>query len=254
MRNLGPFLRRCLPALISVQQMEQFGVLQRASTHTHTHTHTVTSNSGFTASFSITIEILEPVEEIELTMPTGTVILVNGTPMQPLSGQTVGDAAVSWSISPELPNGLQISATNGTIWGTPTESSPLVVYTVTAVTTSGVSDSDTLSIMIQEDSDGDSIPDIIDTDDDNDGVLDGDEESGCEENPDCDGDGTNDGDDAFPLDPSEDSDFDNDGIGDNVDDDDDNDGWTETDETACGNHSDQDPLDYPSDTDGDGEC
>ena len=225
-----------------------------ASNNSTSYTVSVTSNSGFTASFSITIEILEPVEEIELTMPTGTVILVNGTPMQPLSGQTVGDAAVSWSISPSLPNGLQISATNGTIWGTPTETSSLVVYTVTAVTASGESDSDILSIMIQEDSDGDSIPDVVDTDDDNDGVLDGDEESGCEQNPDCDGDGTNDGDDAFPLDPSEDSDFDNDGIGDNADDDDDNDGWTETNETACGNHSDQDPLDYPTDTDGDGEC
>ena len=225
-----------------------------ASNNSASYTVTVTSNSGVTASVSITIEILEPVEEIELTMPTGTVILVNGTPMQPLSGQTVGDAAVSWSISPSLPNGLQISATNGTIWGTPTETSSLVVYTVTAVTASGESDSDTLSIMIQEDSDGDSIPDVVDTDDDNDGVLDGDEESGCEQNPDCDGDGTNDGDDAFPLDPSEDSDFDNDGIGDNADDDDDNDGWTETNETVCGNHSDQDPLDYPTDTDGDGEC
>ncbi|MEC7391029.1 MAG: putative Ig domain-containing protein, partial [Candidatus Thermoplasmatota archaeon] len=82
-----------------------------ASNNSAIYTVTVTSNSGFTASFSITIEILEPVEEIELTMPTGTVILVNGTPMQPLSGQTVGDAAVSWSISPELPDGLQISAT-----------------------------------------------------------------------------------------------------------------------------------------------
>ncbi|MED5486295.1 MAG: ELWxxDGT repeat protein [Candidatus Thermoplasmatota archaeon] len=225
-----------------------------ASNNSASYTITVTSNSGVTASVSIIIEILEPVEEIELTMPTGTVILVNGTPMQPLSGQTVGDAAVSWSISPSLPNGLQISVTNGTIWGTPTETSSLVVYTVTAVTASGESDSDTLSIMIQEDSDGDSIPDVVDTDDDNDGVLDGDEESGCEQNPDCDGDGTNDGDDAFPLDPSEDSDFDNDGIGDNADDDDDNDGWTETNETACGNHSDQDPLDYPTDTDGDGEC
>ena len=79
------------------------------------YTITVSSSSGMTASTTITIEVLEPVEEIELTMPTGTVILVNGTPMQPLSGQTVGDAAVSWSISPSLPNGLQINATNGTI-------------------------------------------------------------------------------------------------------------------------------------------
>ena len=218
------------------------------------YTITVTSTSGMTASTTITIEVLEPVEEISLTMPTGLVMLINGTPMQPLSGQTIGDAAVSWSISPGVPNGLQFSSTNGTIWGTPTETSVLIVYTVTAVTASGVSDSDTLSIMIQEDSDGDSIPDVVDTDDDNDGVLDGDEESGCEQNPDCDDDGTNDGDDVFPLDPSEDSDFDNDGIGDNADDDDDNDGWTETNETACGNHSDQDPLDYPTDIDGDGEC
>ena len=218
------------------------------------YTITAVTLGGATDNISLTIEVLDIVEEIYLTMPTNLVMLVNGSAMQPISGQTSGDTPVTWTISPALPSGLDINASNGTIWGTPTTSSILTTYTVTVYTAGGYSDSATIQIIVQEDTDGDSIPDIVDNDDDNDGVLDGNEETGCELDPDCDDDGTNDGEDAFPLDPSEDSDFDNDGIGDNADDDDDNDGWTEANETACGGHSDLDPLDYPSDIDGDGEC
>ena len=218
------------------------------------YTITAVTLGGATDNISLTIEVLDIVEEIHLTMPTNLVMLVNGSAMQPISGQTSGDTPVTWTITPALSSGLDFGSTNGTIWGTPNASSILTTYTVTVYTAGGFSDSATLQMIVQEDTDGDSIPDIVDLDDDNDGVLDGNEETGCELDPDCDDDGTNDGEDAFPLDPSEDSDFDNDGIGDNADEDDDNDGWTEANETACGGHSDLDPLDYPSDIDGDGEC
>ena len=73
------------------------------------------------------------------------------------------------------------------------------------------------------------------------------------ESSDSDGDGVGDNSDAFPNDPNESSDSDGDGIGDNSDQDDDNDGWNNTDEIDCQT----DPADLnsiPQDTDGDGIC
>ncbi|DAC25457.1 MAG TPA: hypothetical protein HA330_04670, partial [Candidatus Thalassarchaeaceae archaeon] len=218
------------------------------------YTITVTSTSGMTASTTITIEVLEPVEEIYLTMPTGLIMLINGTSMQPISGQTSGGTPTLWEISPELPDGLSIDATNGTIWGTPNEAAPLDTYTITVSTAGGFSDTATIQLVVQEDTDGDSIPDVLDNDDDGDGVLDINEEIDCELVADCDGDGVDDGEDAFPTDETEDTDSDGDGIGNNADDDNDNDGWTTTQEAECGGTSDLDPLDQPTDTDGDGIC
>ena len=70
----------------------------------------------------------------------------------------------------------------------------------------------------------------------------------------CDNDDDNDGyldsNDEFPLNPNEWSDFDNDGLGDNQDNDDDNDNWTDNIEISCNTN----PLDnssYPDDYDGD---
>ena len=72
---------------------------------------------------------------------------------------------------------------------------------------------------------------------------------------DDDNDGFNDTDDQFPLDPTEWVDTDGDGTGNNADSDDDDDGWTDIEETiTCG---DSDPLldnSTPLDTDGDGLC
>ena len=53
--------------------------------------------------------------------------------------------------------------------------------------------------------------DVTDTDDDDDGVLDADEEYGCDMVADCDGDGTNDDADAFPT--ADDAVLDTDGDG-----------------------------------------
>ncbi|MDP6318663.1 MAG: hypothetical protein QF500_04695, partial [Candidatus Thalassarchaeaceae archaeon] len=70
---------------------------------------------------------------------------------------------------------------------------------------------------------------------------------------DDDGDGYIDTEDSFPLDSNEWNDTDYDGIGDNSDDDDDDDGWTDVDEYLCGTN----PLEgssRPTDTDNDGIC
>ncbi len=218
------------------------------------YTIEVTSISGATATFVLNIEVLEPVEQITLTLPLTSLDLTNNSAMQPFTGQTSGDAAVLWNVTPDLPTGLNFGTSNGTMWGTPTNVSGPVVYTITAYTMSGANDSATLTITVSADFDNDGIPDHVDPDDDNDGVLDGAEEPGCSLDPDCDDDGYDDGVDAFPVDPTEWVDTDNDGIGNNADDDDDGDGWTETEETECGNHSDLDAMDQPGDLDNDGLC
>jgi predicted flap endonuclease-1-like 5' DNA nuclease len=225
-----------------------------ASKAAENYTIEVTSISGATATFVLNIEVLEPVEQITLTLPLTSLDLTNNSAMQPFTGQTSGDAAVLWNVTPDLPTGLTLGTSNGTMWGTPTNVSGPVLYTITAYTTSGANDSATLTITVSADFDNDGIPDHVDPDDDNDGVLDGAEEPGCSLDPDCDDDGYGDGVDAFPVDPTEWVDTDNDGIGNNADDDDDGDGWTETEETECGNHSDLDAMDQPGDLDNDGLC
>jgi hypothetical protein len=59
--------------------------------------------------------------------------------------------------------------------------------------------------------------------------------------------------DAFPNDATEWVDTDGDGVGDNADPDDDNDGWIDTDEHACGTDS-LSSASVPLDSDGDGDC
>ena len=73
------------------------------------------------------------------------------------------------------------------------------------------------------------------------------------ESSDSDGDGVGDNSDAFPNDPNESSDSDGDGVGDNSDQDEDNDGWNNTDEIDCQTDP-ADPNSIPQDTDGDGIC
>jgi len=88
------------------------------------------------------------------------------------------------------------------------------------------------------------IRDILDYD--SDGVLNLDEEFGCEENPDCDNDGIGDNADRFPVDPNESSDTDGDGWGDNSDAfPNDATEWSDFDGDGVGDNSD-------NDTDGDG--
>ena len=218
------------------------------------HTVTVTSVAGTTATFVVNIEVIEPTESITLTLPAMTLNLVNNSTMQPFTGQTTGDAPSTWTISPNLTAGLQFGTSNGTLWGTPTNASGPVEYTITVYTVSGANDSATFTVEVGPDFDGDGLPDHVDPDDDNDGLPDVDEPAGCRLNPDCDDDGYLDGIDAFPVDPTEWIDTDDDGIGNNADDDDDGDGWNETMEIECGNHSDLDAFDRPSDLDGDGIC
>ena len=98
------------------------------------------------------------------------------------------------------------------------------------------------------DTDADGTVDRLDPDDDNDGLTDVQEQAlGTDTlKKDTDGDSYNDNADAFPLNNREWLDTDHDGIANNADPDDDNDGWSDSQEQAYGTN----PL--KSDTDGDG--
>ncbi|MEC7151971.1 MAG: putative Ig domain-containing protein, partial [Candidatus Thermoplasmatota archaeon] len=134
------------------------------------------------------------------------------------------------------------------------------------------------------DMDGDGICDQMDDDMDGDGIL-NDDEAGLPDgtspsNPDSDGDGICDGPqaptnggciggpDAFPLDPAGAMDTDGDGMPDTLvpgvnstsvpplveDLDDDDDGWSDADEAACGTSNPLDNMSVPADADNDGIC
>jgi predicted flap endonuclease-1-like 5' DNA nuclease/alpha-tubulin suppressor-like RCC1 family protein len=137
---------------------------------------------------------------------------------------------------------------------------------------------------LPDDMDGDGICDQMDDDMDGDGIL-NDDEAGLPDgtspsNPDSDGDGICDGPqapanggciggpDAFPLDPAGAMDTDGDGMPDTLvpdvtstsvpplveDLDDDDDGWTDADEAACGTSNPLDNMSVPADADNDGIC
>ena len=188
-------------------------------------------------------------------------------------------SALFFTISPQLPAGLEFNSADGSITGTVLSFSPDTEYTVTAIDPTDIVDGAAHSIQTTfhlvglNDTDSDGVPDLRDSDDDDDGVTDS-VEIGCGSDPldqsdvtpdtdgdgecdplddDDDNDGVNDVEDSFPLDRNETADFDNDGQGDNSDVDDDGDGWNDTDEIYCQTN----PLNtssYPPDLDGDHSC
>ena len=121
-----------------------------------------------------------------------------------------GGAVSSFTISPNLPAGLTLNTTTGSISGTPTVDLTATNFTITATNLAGTASVqftlliDTVANNQIVDTDGDGVLDSIDTDDD--------------------GDGVSDVNDAFPINKNEWTDTDRDGIGNNADTDDDNDG------------------------------
>ncbi|MED5485400.1 MAG: putative Ig domain-containing protein, partial [Candidatus Thermoplasmatota archaeon] len=102
-----------------------------------------------------------------------------------------GVAVAFWDISPELPEGLYFSESEGAIWGVPLELRPELEYTVTAVGIDpSLIDSFTISLAVLTDYDADGKPDgdetnteyWMDIDDDNDNWTDA-EEIACSSVP-----------------------------------------------------------------------
>ncbi|MED5308041.1 MAG: hypothetical protein VYA95_01710, partial [Candidatus Thermoplasmatota archaeon] len=104
------------------------------------------NNSGGSSFTAISITILEPAPTI--TYQTDSLILTRGEVMPSALHAIFGGGAVaSFTVDPELPDGLNF--TNGTIFGTPTVNSTLVQYNISAINNGG-SDYFLLNITILE--------------------------------------------------------------------------------------------------------
>ena len=104
------------------------------------------NNSGGSSVVGLSITILEPAPTI--TYQTDYLVLTRGEAM-PSALQAIfgGGAVASFTVTPELPDGLNF--TNGTIFGTPTVNSTLVQYNITALNNGG-SDYFLLNVTILE--------------------------------------------------------------------------------------------------------
>ena len=69
-----------------------------------------------------------------------------GSAISPVTPTSLGGAVITWSVSPNLPNGLTLDSSTGEISGTPNVISSSTTYTITAENTGG---SDNVSITIE---------------------------------------------------------------------------------------------------------
>jgi len=136
-------------------------------------TYVITAtNSGGQSSFTMVIEVKEPLPEFNL--PSGNLHLVEGVEMSQFT-PFISDVTISsWSYQTSdgiLPSGLQFNPSTGGISGTPTVPSEAIKIIIIAMNDGGEFNR-TLTIEVLSDFDGDGIADIDDEDDDNDGVSD----------------------------------------------------------------------------------
>ena len=201
---------------------------------------------------SMTVYVNITVEDLNYTLSLGPIYLLINEEMLSLEPtSTLSDAV--YEVSPDLPDGLFLGESNGTIWGTPIVGMPLANFTIYA-NSSLFNDVLEIQIGVLEDSDSDGMPNQLplhynplgglteDLDDDGDGFTDEDEVT-CASDPL----------DANSLIP----DLDGDSICDELDDDIDGDGLLNDDETNTSTYVDEndtgtDPRN--ADTDGDGVC
>jgi len=113
---------------------------QTAASYTITASN---STGSTTATVSITVNLEAPSNlsySLETAVYTQYEVITNNTP-------TVSGTVVTWSISPELPNGLTLNTTTGVISGTPDTGQSATDYTITA-SNSGGSATATISIEV----------------------------------------------------------------------------------------------------------
>ncbi|MBJ17287.1 MAG: hypothetical protein CMB66_03435, partial [Euryarchaeota archaeon] len=130
------------------------------------------NNSQYQSSVEITLQSVVPDPDdndfdlIYLEDSLNLTTFFDGVYLEP---QIFGGNISSWSISPQLPDGLEFNQTNGVLNGTPQEELNQTTFTITG---SNALFLNTFEIRIEAhylDTDGDGIPDLFDPDDDGDG-------------------------------------------------------------------------------------
>ncbi|MBT94138.1 MAG: hypothetical protein CMA60_04855, partial [Euryarchaeota archaeon] len=112
--------------------------------------YTVTAtNAGGTGTATLTIQVNDIAPSSVAYNPTFITLAKDSTMTAATPSPGTGGAVDSWSITPELPAGLSMDNTTGTISGTPTVTSNATTYTVTATNTGG-SAATTVTILIND--------------------------------------------------------------------------------------------------------
>ena len=130
------------------------------------------NNSQYHASVEITLQSVTPDpddDDFDLIYLDSELNITTNVDQVYMEPQIFGGNVSSWSISPELPEGLDFNTTNGLITGNATEEVNGSTYTVTGSNSLFM---DTFSFTIfasHLDTDEDGVPDIFDPDDDGDG-------------------------------------------------------------------------------------
>ncbi|WP_338172814.1 putative Ig domain-containing protein [Candidatus Poseidonia alphae] len=109
-----------------------------------TYNLTATSSTGVskTGEFNLWVTLIAP----SIAYSGSPFTFTEGTAISSITPTNTGDSA-TWSISPSLPNGLNIDSSTGVISGTPTVTASSASYVITA-TNSGGSDTATISLTV----------------------------------------------------------------------------------------------------------
>ena len=136
-----------LPAGLSLNQTTgSISGTPSATSSSTSYTVTATNTTGnSTATFSMAVILSLPAPDISYSPPD--IVGEVNTAISTLSPTNSGGTATNWSISPSLPAGLSISSGTGRINGTPTTTSALSTYTITASNTTG-SDTATVTVLV----------------------------------------------------------------------------------------------------------
>ena len=112
-------------------------------------TYTITAtNAGGSGNATVIIEVND-LPPFGISYSENPFTLTKGTLMTANTPTAQGGAVDSWSITPQLPNGLSFSTTNGEISGTPTDITATSTFTVTATNTGG-STTTTITITVND--------------------------------------------------------------------------------------------------------